>query len=395
MANQEPLSLLKSAVQEFNRWRNGVPSHRPDLSGADLFRADLRGANLFGANLFGANLGEAKLDAVDLRQANLLRANLTRAGLRGTDLAGANLRYADMRDADMRGASLFVVYLEGTNLRGADLSEALLTEANLEDAVGLSGADLRGVRWDPEYPPLWPEGFASTKNAWVDEDNLGPSKIPGSARELRPVRANHISGGDLAALVRTIEPLLGVAEELLGSDEVSDEDAALIDHARDGLRHELWENPGEPAPAVLTGYSAKLVDLVGRYLSSTIDVGRTEPNQADEAAWDAVEHATNLGDVNPDAAGEAAADVADDFSNIIAELETPGDEEPTEDTRNRASRVVLEHLGWMTAAAGAGASGGVGLVPVIAQSVSPRWGAVLGAIGGVLAFLFKVIFADG
>lgn len=36
-----------------------------------------------------------------------------------------------------------------------------------------------------------------------------------------------------------------------------------------------------------------------------------------------------------------------------------------------------------------------GLVPSIALSVSPRWGAVLGAIGGVIAYLFKVTFADG
>lgn len=133
---------------------------------------------------------------------------------------------------------------------------------------------------------------------------------------------------------------------------------------------------------------------MGRYLPATITEDRSEPNQADKAAQNAVENATSLTAANPNTAAEAAADVADDFVNIAAELETPYDEEPTEETRNRASRAVLEHLGWMTVAAGAGATGGVGLVPVIAQSVSPRWGAVLGVISGILTYLFKVTVED-
>lgn len=359
MADQELLSLLKQGVEEFNQWRTDSPAHRPRLSRADLFRADLRRANLFGVRLGEACLSEANLDAIDLRQANLQGANLTRASLRGTDLGGAHLRDADLRGADLRGATLFGAWLEGADLRGADLSDANLTEANM-DAVGLSETDLRGVRWDPEYPPAWPKGFAPMDNAWAYRDEPGSYEVPQSARELDPVRVDRIFGEDLAALTRTVEPLLGVAQELLDSGEVPDEVAALIEHARDGLRHELWENPGEPAPAVLTGYEAKLVALVGRYLPSTIEVGRSEPNRADEAARDAVERAASLGDVNPNIAGEAAADVADDFSDIVAEIETPGEEEPTEETRNSASRVVLEHLGWMTVAVGAGASGGVG-----------------------------------
>jgi hypothetical protein len=212
---------------------------------------------------------------------------------------------------------------------------------------------------------------------------------PITARNLRVVRSEQVDAEALAGLSRSIEPLFGLAEQLLGSADMPDEQAARVEHLRRGLRQEMFENPGDPSPAVLTAYSTKLISLLAEWLPEVITEGRTEPNQADRSARGLIVHVTVLGSSDPESAGETAADIADDLGDVAAEIEAP------EGVVNNASRSkgrssVLEHLGWGSVAAAGGASGGSGLVPIIAQSVSPMWGAVLGAVAGVLAYLFKV-----
>jgi hypothetical protein len=136
MANEEHLSILKSGVSAWNKWRSEHPEIGPDLSGASLIRANLIGANLRGGNLRGADLRGANLDEAILREANLEGANLN----------GANLSEADLVTADLSAADLSVADLDGADLREADLSEANLRSAHMIwadlDRATLRGADL-------------------------------------------------------------------------------------------------------------------------------------------------------------------------------------------------------------------------------------------------------------
>ena len=158
-----------------------------DLSGANLSGANLSEANLSEANLSEANLSEANLWEVDLVGADLLRADLTeskllRADLTDADLSEANLSRAflgradlpnaNLTDADLTDADLFEAYLTEADLTDADLVGVSLTRANLEGA-NLEGANLTGVKWQPVYPPVWPEGFVAPENAWNPEIDGG------------------------------------------------------------------------------------------------------------------------------------------------------------------------------------------------------------------------------
>jgi hypothetical protein len=171
MANEEYLSILKSGVSTWNKWRFEHREIIPDLREADLFKANLREADLFKANLREADLRWADLCRADLSEAILIDANLFEADLReanlreavlsGAALIGANLlrvalSKANLREAVLNGAALIVADLSGATLigaklRGADLSmadlrAAALREANLIEAnligANLSGADL-------------------------------------------------------------------------------------------------------------------------------------------------------------------------------------------------------------------------------------------------------------
>ena len=75
MANEEHLAILRQGVEVWNKWREGNPYIRPDLSNATL-----------PSFLGGANLVEA-----DLSEANLRGSYLVEAALMGADLARANL----------------------------------------------------------------------------------------------------------------------------------------------------------------------------------------------------------------------------------------------------------------------------------------------------------------
>jgi uncharacterized protein YjbI with pentapeptide repeats len=199
------VGILKSGVENWNRWREGNKTTRPDLRKAHLKGANLAGANLEEANLLGADLEGANLEKADLQQAILKSANLEKADLRGANLRQAFVRNARLRGADLRGTNLEGAdlrqdslqgdSLQGDNLHGADLREAELhgadlfgtelDEADLRD-VDLDEADLRNVKslyktkLDPEILAIlkarWPEKLATVRDSagkdWVVDDTL-------------------------------------------------------------------------------------------------------------------------------------------------------------------------------------------------------------------------------
>src|SRR5262245_5198642 len=96
MANPEHLAILKSGVDNWNRWRTELQSGRypsPDLSGADLSGANLKRANM-----------TAWVDRVEVK-----------VNLSGSSLREAHATEADFKGADLRGANLHGAFLAGCN----------------------------------------------------------------------------------------------------------------------------------------------------------------------------------------------------------------------------------------------------------------------------------------
>ena len=153
------LSILKSGLVKWNKWRKKSKEIIPDLTNADLPCTNLKGAYLIagyllpGVNLIGANLHlnliGVNLRDVNMRGANLSLADLSQADLRGADLSLADLRGANLSQADLRGANLSQADLRGANLSLADLRDANLSLANFSQAdlrgANLSQADLHGA----------------------------------------------------------------------------------------------------------------------------------------------------------------------------------------------------------------------------------------------------------
>jgi uncharacterized protein YjbI with pentapeptide repeats len=93
MANAEHLTLLKEAVEDWNRWRTENPSTHPDLSNSDL-----SGANLSGA--YTDDDGSELIDEVIIPRIDFLRRY--RRDLTGTNFSGTNLAGSILADADLR-----------------------------------------------------------------------------------------------------------------------------------------------------------------------------------------------------------------------------------------------------------------------------------------------------
>ena len=155
MANQKQLDILKSGVENWNRWRGENPDEQIDLSGVDLRQDNLCGINLNRtdlsiADLMGADLSNAKLISADLSEAKLSWADLSNAKLIGAKPIKANLSGANLSGADLSWANL-----SGANLSGADISGAKLKEANLSNAdlssAKLIGADLMNTKFNKVY----------------------------------------------------------------------------------------------------------------------------------------------------------------------------------------------------------------------------------------------------
>jgi uncharacterized protein YjbI with pentapeptide repeats len=149
MANEELLKLLKSGVDNWNKWREGLTTLLPDLSESDLRKADLAGANLSGAILTGSDLSESNLSESNLSFASLVETNLNKADIsrsycEETNFSQADLTYADLRQADIRRAKLLGTNLSHANLDGVYMHGAELFEAKLCDTT-IKGANLETV----------------------------------------------------------------------------------------------------------------------------------------------------------------------------------------------------------------------------------------------------------
>lgn len=278
MANQDAVAALRAGTTAWQSFRSQALSKAvlteadlrwADLRWANLPAANLQGANLQGANLTGANLVDANLhganmSGIDLSDANLIRANLTeanlseskltRANLTGANLSGANLSGADLTKTNMFKSALIRTNLDRTNLAEANLSGAYLTLAHLVDAnlnqvsldrakldradltrANLSGATLAksdlinanltgakltraslvGALWDPQFPPIWPDGFDPPHNAYK-RSPLAPLATSPVLRISVDVGADtsppHLSESvanlvDVAALVEALLPV--------------------------------------------------------------------------------------------------------------------------------------------------------------------------------------------
>ncbi len=155
MANEEHLSILKSGVSAWNKWRSERREIFPDLREANLFWANLSDANLSTARLSGANLRcatlsgaelfLADLSGADLSGADLTSAKLLTANLSVANLTGAMLSRADLSMANLSRANLTSAYLLLATLRGADLSEANLSNCAMW-FTSVSDIDLSGVQ---------------------------------------------------------------------------------------------------------------------------------------------------------------------------------------------------------------------------------------------------------
>jgi uncharacterized protein YjbI with pentapeptide repeats len=162
MANLEHLTILKTGVTSWNRWREKSPGQAADLSGADLsglklnevsfLRTNLAGAILVKAQLEHAHLTDADLTGASLEGANLEHVNARNAVFDRVAATGANFEVSTLRGARFRHAHLararfHRAYLRETDLSDADLEGAWLRFANLERArcqrASFRGADLR------------------------------------------------------------------------------------------------------------------------------------------------------------------------------------------------------------------------------------------------------------
>lgn len=120
------IEILRSRVDEWNRWRRQCPATRPllfntdlrqealglehlrdaDFANANLIEADLSGMCLAGANFHEANLGGAKLHGADLTYANFCRTDLYKTKAPKANLTGANLQGTQLANTDFAGATL-------------------------------------------------------------------------------------------------------------------------------------------------------------------------------------------------------------------------------------------------------------------------------------------------
>lgn len=121
---------------------SGQDGEKARLENADLAGADLAGANLANASLRGANLSDSDCSGAMLNSAELRRANLSGARLSGADMSYAAMRHANLTLADMSEATLVGADLAGAQFAKANLAQADLTRASLLGA-DLADADLQ------------------------------------------------------------------------------------------------------------------------------------------------------------------------------------------------------------------------------------------------------------
>lgn len=302
------------------------------LEGANLFEADLSWADLDGADLYGAKLGGAKLGGAKLSGANLNRADLTSADLREADLRGAKLGGADLTRADLTmaklsdadltraklsDAELGEADLTSADLSWADLSEANLTKANLTKAnltaANLTRVNLDKVKWNPEYPPTWPEGFDPPESSEDDEppppediSDADPGPAAGIAvlplersREYPDEQSRQVVLGAVESILRELAPYRDPETTPLDPDEWAGLDTSCTT-LESQLRHPRGGNPTIIAAATDDAIRAARPHLdldnvdpeVSELLTTAEGIGDPDPAEAGHHAESVIDHVT-------------------------------------------------------------------------------------------------------
>jgi hypothetical protein len=144
-------------------WHLGMSTDvRSNLAVGLIGGAIIGGAVLGGEVAFGRQLAKAEHKRAADSERDALRIQLSMGQkFPGIDLGGKDLSGFYLADRTFSEANL-----SGANLTGACLDRANLSGANLTGAIDLGSATLDHVKWHPEHPPTWPEGFVPPPNAW-------------------------------------------------------------------------------------------------------------------------------------------------------------------------------------------------------------------------------------
>lgn len=142
MANAEHLKILKSGVENWNKWRKQFPDILPNLRNAKLQGMDLQNAIFNDTNLRRSNLSNTNLTGASFRRADLRRANISDSNLFKADLTSATLIETDLQNSTLDeclvyGISAWNNFLDGANQRNLIISKKnspTLTVDNLEVA---------------------------------------------------------------------------------------------------------------------------------------------------------------------------------------------------------------------------------------------------------------------
>jgi TIR domain/Pentapeptide repeats (8 copies) len=129
MANEEHLRILRHGSDNWNKWRAGNPTIKPDLADAHLSGATLVGFDLFLTDLSGAFLRGANLSDSDLSYASLVEADLDHANFRG-----ANLYYTNLYGAKLQVA----------NFDRAEIAWTIFGDNDLSSVSGLDSVHQKG-----------------------------------------------------------------------------------------------------------------------------------------------------------------------------------------------------------------------------------------------------------
>ncbi|MFP4497834.1 MAG: pentapeptide repeat-containing protein [Vulcanimicrobiota bacterium] len=154
--NEEHVKILKSSMEQWNRWRQDNWNIRPDLSGA---------------NLHGMDLANYNLDSVDMDFADLSKARLVGTLIRHSNVEQTNFENASMQGAQLSFSNLFGVSFKKANLTGALLENAVLVEADFTEAIckatKFKGANLLQTRFF----------YATVTNADFNETNIHEAQL--------------------------------------------------------------------------------------------------------------------------------------------------------------------------------------------------------------------------
>ncbi len=170
---------------------------------------------------------------------------------------------------------------------------------------------------------------------------------------------------DAWALYRHTEAYLAWVTGLIQDGVMSDEDAAFAQYAISSYAREWRENPAGPDPQAALHWLSRLLGLSTPYAPGEGRVRAVGEKIGEMAS----------------SAPEAQPDLAIEAVELVGEIEEP------DASRERQRMVGASRVGWVVSASFAGAGSGVTLVAEL-STLAPGLGAILGAVIGVLTYLF-------